>query len=114
MFFMPMDESFFGRYDDQEDGKKTAIRIIIEGRVQKVGLRHWIKRKATQLKISGWVRNRMNSSVEAMFYGSEDAVNEIIKICHQGPSFANVKRVKEFPQSQSNNPPSDFIILPTI
>lgn len=111
---MPMDESFFGRYDDKDKGKPTAVRVIIEGRVQKVGLRHWIKRKATQFKISGWVRNRMNSSIEAMFYGNEESVSEMVKLCHQGPSFAHVKRVKEFPQTDVGNPPTEFTILPTI
>lgn len=60
------------------------------------------------------VRNRMNATVEAFLYGPEEDVNEIITLCHQGPSFALVKRIKEFPQTEMENAPKEFIILPTI
>jgi len=51
---MPNDESFFNESDAKGGGKIVAIRIIIEGRVQKVGLRHWIKQQAVRFKIYGW------------------------------------------------------------
>jgi acylphosphatase len=110
---MPNDE-IFSTTSKGGSGEIISVRIIIEGKVQKVGLRNWIKNKAVKFKVYGWVRNRMNDTVEALFYGPEESVNEMIKLCHQGPSFAHIKRVKEFPQSDTGNAPIEFIILPTI
>jgi len=111
---MPIDEIFSTEGVREGSGEIVTIRIIIEGRVQKVGLRNWIKNKAIKLKINGWVRNRMNLTVEALLHGPEDTVNDFIAMCHQGPSFAHIKRIKEFPQADTENPPHEFSILPTI
>ena len=108
---MPEDEIF---HIEERGGEIVAIRIIIEGRVQKVGMRNWIRQIATRHKIDGWVRNRMNLSVEALLCGPEDTVKEIINICYQGPSFAHVKRVKEFPQADTEDVPKGFFQLPTV
>lgn len=110
---MPTDEIFTSR-PENDKGPMVSIRVILEGKVQNVGMREWIKTKAIRLKICGWVRNRMNETVEALFYGHEGDVIEMVKLCHQGPSFAHVKRVKEFPQSDGENHPIEFIILPSI
>jgi acylphosphatase len=109
-----MEESFYKKTGGDGGGETIAVRIIIEGRVQKVGLRHWIKQKAVSLRVYGWVRNRVNLTVEAFFVGNEEDVNEIIKLCYQGPSFAHVKRIREFPQTNIENVPNEFVILPTI
>ncbi len=111
---MPSDESFFKRSGKEGDGEKVAIRIIIEGRVQKVGLRHWIKQTSVRLGVNGWVRNRGDMTVEAFLVGNKDSVDEVIKLCYQGPSFAHVKRIKEFPQTTIENAPNEFVILPTV
>lgn len=110
---MPSDEIF-------HDGKKTvkgnklAVRVVLEGKVQKVGLRHWIKQKAVSFELFGWVRNKTSGSVEALFYGMEEDVAEMVKLCYQGPSFAYIKKVKEFPQVEVSNMPNEFMILPTV
>ena len=111
---MPIDEIFSSEGSDSGGGEIVTIRIILEGRVQKVGLRNWIKNRAVKLKVHGWVRNRMNTTVEALFHGPEQTVNDFVAMCHQGPSFAHIKRIKEFPQPDTENPPAEFIILPTI
>lgn len=112
---MPSDEGeMFLNSTKKSKGKKVTIRVVIEGKVQKVGLRNWIKQKAVSLGICGWVRNKSSGSVEAFFYGAEEDVGEIIKLCYQGSSFAHVKRIKEFPQMEISNLPLEFIILPTI
>lgn len=111
---MPSDESFFKRVSKEGDGEKIAVRIIIEGRVQKVGLRHWIKQTSVRMGVNGWVRNRVNMTVEAFLVGNKESVTEVIKLCYQGPSFAHVKRIKEFPQTNVENVPNEFIILPTV
>ena len=111
---MPNEESFFSRPESSGGGEKVAIRIVIEGRVQKVGLRNWIKQTAVKNKVYGWVRNKAAESVEAFFYGEKDVVSDIIALCHQGPSFAHVKRLKEYPQKNIENVPTEFMILPSV
>lgn len=110
---MPNQESFLTSFQAKGGGEKISIRITVEGRVQKVGLRNWLKNKAVSFKVCGWVRNRNDGNVEAMLYGHEEDVKELIKLCHQGPSFAHVKRIKEFPQPELDTIPTDFSILAT-
>jgi acylphosphatase len=110
---MPIDEIFHDKLKAIK-GDKVAIRIVLEGKVQKVGLRHWIKQKAVTFDLFGWVRNRTNGSVEALFWGVEEDVGEMIKLCYQGPSFAFIRKVKEFPQVEISNLPQEFMILPTV
>ena len=110
---MPIDE-LFHESNKANKGDKVSIRVIFEGKVQKVGLRHWIKQKAVSLEIYGWVRNRANGTVEALFFGYETDVGEMMKLCYQGPSFAFIKKVREFPQVDTANLPQEFMILPTV
>lgn len=70
-----------------------CLRVEITGRVQGVGFRYWTLDMANQLAITGWVRNRHNGSVEAVFCGASLNVEEILTLCKQGPRFANVKTV---------------------
>lgn len=110
---MPIDEIFHDKLKALK-GDKVSTRVVLEGKVQKVGLRHWIKQKAVNLEIYGWVRNRTNGSVEALFFGYEEDVTEMLKLCYQGPSFAHIKKIKEFPQVETANLPQEFMILPTV
>ncbi len=110
---MPTDEIFHDKLKAVK-GDKVAVRVTMEGKVQKVGLRHWIKQKAVHNEVFGWVRNRSNGCVEAFFYGYEENVTEMLKLCYQGPSFAFIKKVKEFPQTEVANIPLEFMILPTV
>ena len=68
-------------------------RVRIEGRVQGVGYRAWTRRTALLLGLTGWVRNRRDGSVEAVFQGSAEAVDAMIGRCRQGPEMAEVSRV---------------------
>ncbi|SMP46746.1 acylphosphatase [Anoxynatronum buryatiense] len=70
-----------------------AIHVIITGDVQGVAFRFHAKNKALSLGISGWVRNRLNGSVEAFFQGESSAVDAIAAWCHQGPPSALVAHV---------------------
>lgn len=110
---MPIDEIFHEKLK-HDKGSKVATRVVLEGKVQKVGLRHWIKQKALNFDIYGWVRNRTSGTVEAFFYGTEEDVAEMLKLCYQGPSFAYIRKVKEFPQTDIPNLPQEFMILPTV
>src|SRR5438270_1523329 len=73
-----------------------AVRqVIIRGRVQGVGFRYWTRRTATARGLQGWVRNRRDGSVEALFAGPEQAVAEMIALCRRGPDPARVDSVDE-------------------
>jgi acylphosphatase len=75
-----------------------AIRQVrITGRVQGVGYRYWVEQKATALGLEGWVRNRRDGSVEALFAGPADVVADMIALCRRGPSSARVEAVTEAP-----------------
>jgi acylphosphatase len=59
--------------------------VVIRGRVQGVGYRAWTEVTAIERGLEGWVRNRRDGSVEAMFSGSEDDVAGMIVQCRRGP-----------------------------
>jgi acylphosphatase len=88
-----------------------AKRLLIGGRVQGVGYRDWMVRRAQQLGVDGWVRNRADGSVEALVFGDVDAVEELLRDCRRGPRLAEVTSIDE----ELADPPADpgFRKLPT-
>lgn len=68
-------------------------RLTISGRVQGVGYRDWVVAIGEQLGLAGWVRNRMDGSVEALIVGEDTAVGAMIDACRQGPSLARVDQI---------------------
>jgi acylphosphatase len=73
-----------------------AIRqVTITGRVQGVGYRYWVEHQAREHDLEGWVRNRRDGSVEALFAGPEHVVTEMVERCRRGPSSARVDAVTE-------------------
>ncbi|HET6198298.1 MAG TPA: acylphosphatase [Acetobacteraceae bacterium] len=79
-------------------------RLIISGRVQGVGFRIWMLEKAQALGISGWVRNRIDGSVEALVAGDTAAVEELLRLCRRGPRMASVESIEE----DMADPPEHF------
>jgi len=73
--------------------ERKIVRVTIKGRVQGVGYRVWTRMEASARGISGWVRNRLNGDVEAVFAGPPDAVEALCAACWRGPSQAGVTRV---------------------
>jgi acylphosphatase len=73
----------------------NSKRLVISGRVQGVGYRQWMVEKARELGISGWVRNRLDGSVEALVAGDVAAVEELLRLCRRGPRFAEVVSIEE-------------------
>ncbi|MGE0746578.1 MAG: acylphosphatase [Rhodospirillales bacterium] len=92
------------------DGR-ASVRVQIEGRVQGVWYRAWTIREATARNIDGWVRNRSDGSVEALFCGPAAAVDEMVAQCRQGPPAAIVTRVTTTPAGPPAAP--GFRQLPT-
>ena len=73
--------------------EKARAHVIVEGRVQGVFFRHHTQETAFRLDLKGWVKNCWDGTVEALFEGDKDKVDEIIQWCHHGPSGASVKNV---------------------
>lgn len=69
--------------------------VIIRGRVQGVGYRAWTEYTAEGRGLDGWVRNRRDGSVEALFAGEPRMVREMIDLCRQGPSGSRVDAIEE-------------------
>jgi acylphosphatase len=72
--------------------------------VQGVGFRISVARRAEQRDVVGWVRNRADGAVEAVFEGNPEAVASLVEFCHSGPrgaSVAAVEVVEEEPEGLS-------------
>ncbi len=73
-----------------EDEDRSAVHVTITGRVQGVGYRAWTVWEAQERGLQGWVRNRRDGSVEAVFAGPSAQVEEMLDACRLGPSLARV------------------------
>ena len=96
----------------------TIRHVTIRGRVQGVGYRYFVEHEARARDLEGWVRNRRDGSVEAVFSGSADAVAAMIAACRRGPSSARVEALRD----EAANPDmlnlreagERFSVLPTV
>ncbi|MFO1154877.1 MAG: acylphosphatase [Rhodospirillales bacterium] len=70
-----------------------TVQVRIEGRVQGVWYRGWTVQQAVRRGLRGWVRNRSDGSVEALFAGPAPVVDAMLDACWQGPPAAQVSRV---------------------
>lgn len=77
---------------------------MIKGRVQGVFYRDWTVGNATELGLKGWVRNRRDGSVEALFSGRPESVTEMEQRCRRGPPEAMVTGFQVFPSSDDPGP----------
>ena len=68
-------------------------RVVAHGRVQGVFFRDSVRRRAQQHAVAGWVSNRWDGAVEAVFEGDTDAVERLVRFMHEGPRGAAVERV---------------------
>jgi acylphosphatase len=73
----------------------VIFRVIIRGRVQGVGFRAWTEMIAAEQGLEGWVRNRRDGAVEAVFAGGEETVLTMIEVCRTGPSGARVDAIDQ-------------------
>ena len=93
-------------------------RLMIRGRVQGVGYRAWVDHEARRLGLQGWVRNRRDGSVEAVFEGEEKIVTDMIASCRNGPPSSRVDGVAEEAANEDalrlRHAGETFSVLPTI
>lgn len=76
-----------------------CVKALIEGRVQGVWYRGWTLETARRLGLSGWVQNRHDGSVQAVFSGPAETVDEMLKLCEEGPPSAYVSSVEHIPHN---------------
>lgn len=90
--------------------EQITRQLIISGRVQGVGYRFYMQRKARELAVTGWVRNRRDGTVEAMVQGSTEAVDAMTAWARRGPPSAMVAEVR---LSDGSGDYATFETLPT-
>ena len=92
--------------------------VVIRGVVQGVGYRAWVEHEATAHDLEGWVRNRRDHSVEALFAGPPTVVAEMVALCRHGPPSARVDSVTRetagAEQLKLRHEGERFSVLPTI
>jgi ADP-ribose pyrophosphatase len=74
-----------------------SVRMRIVGEVQGVGYRDWARRAASAARLSGWVRNRSDGSVEMLLQGDREGCDRLSSACIQGPRAARVTHVEVLP-----------------
>jgi acylphosphatase len=67
---------------------------VVSGRVQGVFFRDTARRRAEAAGVSGWIRNRPDGAVEAVFEGDPERVEGMVEFCRHGPSRAEVAKVE--------------------
>ena len=73
----------------------VTVHIVIRGCVQGIGFRAWTEVTALEYDLEGWVRNRRDGAVEALFAGPEEIVLTMVGACRQGPPGARVDAVDQ-------------------
>jgi len=74
---------------------QSIRHVVIRGRVQGVGYRAWTEYTARDHGLEGWVRNRRDGGVEAVFAGPPGTVAAMIEACRRGPPGARVDAIEE-------------------
>ena len=92
--------------------ERTQIHVRIKGRVQGVGYRAWTEQRAVELGLTGWVRNRSDGSVEAVFQGETVRVGDTLEACKSGPRHAQVTSVELLGDGVDRH--DRFLVLPTV
>jgi acylphosphatase len=72
----------------------ACVHAIIRGRVQGVGYRAFVADRAMAHGLTGWVRNRRDGGVEAVFSGAAEAIAAVLADCRRGPRLARVEAIE--------------------
>ena len=75
------------------EGQSKTVRVRITGRVQGVFFRAWTVEEAARRGLKGWVRNRRDGTVEAVFSGPGRSVDDMVAACRRGPPASDVDEV---------------------
>ncbi|MGO9786072.1 MAG: acylphosphatase [Stellaceae bacterium] len=88
-----------------------AVRFTVMGRVQGVGYRAWAVREARKRGLRGWVRNRLDGSVDVLVIGEEPKIADMAAVCRKGPMLAEVEDIAISPALDDGS--LDFTERPT-
>ena len=97
--------------------KDRSVAIRITGSVQGVGFRGFVQHEAERLGVSGFVRNRRNGDVEALFAGEAVAVAALVSACRSGPARARVAHLAVYepePDMLAELPPDGFHLFASL
>ena len=101
--------------ESPEKDEPLETRLVqVRGHVQGIGYRDACVRRATALGVTGWVRNRMDGSVEAMLQGSSEQLAEMCAWLSEGMSAAFVEELKVTEMQPPFSRYDDFQRLPTL
>ncbi|GLR84714.1 acylphosphatase [Bradyrhizobium sp. CCGUVB1N3] len=97
---------------------RAILQVMIRGRVQGVGYRAWVEYQASASGLEGWVRNRRDGSVEALFAGAPTRVAEMVALCRHGPPSSRVDNVTSETAGEDDlnlrRAGEAFSVLPTV
>ncbi len=77
---------------------KKSVRLYIDGTVQGIFFRMFVKENAERHNVKGFVRNLENGKVEAFLEGDSNGVNKMIELCKKGPKHAQIRNVEIKPE----------------
>lgn len=90
---------------------KKQYTIKIKGEIQGVGFRFWLREKANNLNIKGFVRNQDNGDVYVLAQGEQEDLDDFLDICSGGPELAKVKKIDHQEDQNLNENLEDFKII---
>jgi len=93
-------------------GTARTVHVLISGRVQGVWFRGWTEKEARTLGLDGWVRNRRDGMVEAVFSGTADQVQRMLDACADGPPSARVANIEILEEGGAVS--AGFAVKPTV
>jgi len=91
---------------------ERIVRVSIHGKVQGVRYRAWTSEEASDLGLDGWVKNRRDGTVEAVFAGPAAEMVRLLELCRSGPPLARVDCIDV--EEEAEAPASGFVQLPTV
>ncbi|MBC7287757.1 MAG: acylphosphatase [Armatimonadetes bacterium] len=98
---------------EQSATETSRLRAVVKGRVQGVGFRYFVQRHAVRLGLSGWVRNRVDGTVELEAEGNRQALAELLRLVQAGPPMAHVTDVQAVWMPARGDLPHPFQVVPT-
>lgn len=88
-----------------------CVHLTISGFVQGVGFRYFVKGKANELGLAGWVKNTSDGKVEVLAQGDEGKVKKLVEECRKGPFLAKVSNVEQS-VVKATGEMKDFVVEP--
>jgi len=86
--------------------KNQRLHVIVDGIVQGVGFRFFVFNHGRRMQLSGWVRNKINGTVEILAEGHRQDLEKFLDFISQGPSHAQVEKTEvSWLEAQSDLPP---------